>query len=81
MIERKINTDGIAMFHEGNFWIHQGAGGNVTVMYHNCNGGSDRDILLEEEMLERECTYCGPISIPDDLWTLYVLLDGRGIHA
>lgn len=82
MIERKVDEHGFTMLYEGDYWVWPSEGNRNpdTVMYHKCSGGSERDILLEEEMIARKCNFCSPIKCPDDLWTLYVLLDGRGVH-
>jgi hypothetical protein len=85
MVTRKSFELGYTQYHEGEYWLEicEDPGGyrkGRTVIYHKCPKGSDCNILLVEEVFDKECGQCGPVEIPDDLWTLYVLLDGRGVY-
>jgi hypothetical protein len=82
MITQKVSDKGYVEYHIGessDYWIEMSLIDGPAVLYHNCASGRDCDILLEEETRTRECYQCGRVDIPDDLWTLYVLLDGRGV--
>jgi hypothetical protein len=82
MITRKhAEEGGYTTYHEGEYWIEADSEGKgVTVLFHKCTQGSECDILLVDETFIKKCHQCGPVNIPDDLWTLYVLLDGRGVY-
>jgi hypothetical protein len=81
MITRKASEFGYTEYHEDGYWIEVSSEAACrTVLYHECTQGIDCNILLVDETFEKECHQCGPVSIPDDLWTLYVLLDGRGVY-
>jgi hypothetical protein len=82
MITRKYQEGmDYVTYHEGEYWIETDAEGTGrTVMFHTCPMGADCNVLLVEETFNKECSQCGPVKLPDDLWTLYVLLDGRGVY-
>lgn len=79
MITQSTTSFGERLYHDGGMWIHMYDDG-VVILYHTCPEGSEGNVLLVDETYHRKCQRCGPISIPDDLWTLYVLLDGRGVY-
>lgn len=80
MITQSTAKDKVRRFHEGDYWIEMGGKMNrgATTLYHTCSDGRVSNVLYNSEVRARECTMCGPLNIPDDLWTLYVLLGGRG---
>ena len=84
MITHKVSVEGYTQYHEENMWIQiqKGYNGNKprALLYHHCPKGNDSNVLLVEETFERKCHQCGPVEYPDDLWALYVLLDGRGVY-
>jgi hypothetical protein len=79
MITQKVAKQGYIEYHEDDYWMEVNGRNDGPVLYHTCPRGHDCDILLEEETRDKECYQCGKINIPDGLWTLYVLLEGRGV--
>jgi hypothetical protein len=81
MITQKVNKEGLMEYHEDGYWLEMPGDPprNSPSLYHHCPRGRDCDILLEEETRDMKCYQCGDVSIPDGLWTLYVLLEGRGV--
>jgi hypothetical protein len=74
-------------YHEDGYWIElpkrrdtPSSARRQPHLYHHCPMGRECNILLEEETRSKECYQCGRVDIPDGLWTLYVLLDGRGVY-
>ena len=72
------DDDGYTTYRDGDFWMRHYDYG-ATVMYHHCPQGSGSDVLLVDEIQDRRCNHCTKLKFPDDLWTLYVLLEGRGV--
>lgn len=83
MIIHGTTIDGHSTLKEGDCWIEVGGreNGGQTLLYHTCPAGKNNNVLLVDEVYKRECRFCGPVAIPDGLWTLYAMLDGRGVHA
>ena len=77
MITHGTTYDKFTKYQEGDFWIKMQ--GHVAILYHKCCRGADCNVLLTDEIHKSRCNLCGKIKIPDDLWTLYVLLNGRGV--
>jgi hypothetical protein len=57
----------------------KGSRNNGTNLYHHCLKGGTFDVLLDYEVFDRYCNHCGAVEIPDQLWTMYVLMGGRGV--
>ncbi len=80
MVQQGKTHDGYIKYSEGEYWFEvQGSYDKEVTMYHTCPQGTDCNVLLLEETQQRKCFQCGPVEIPDDLWTLYVLMNGRGV--
>ena len=79
MITHSTTHDGYPKYEEDDYWIEMYKY-NTAILYHTCERGADCYVLLADEVRYRRCNLCGTIKIPDDLWTLYVLLDGRGVN-
>jgi hypothetical protein len=80
-VERVVNNDGFTEYHEGKYWFEVfGGDHDEVIMYHECPKGKECNVLFMDEVQRRECTRCGPVEFPDDLWVLYVLMDGRGVN-
>ena len=72
------DDDGYTTYRDGKYWVRHYDYG-AAIMYHPCPKGSGSEVLLESEIKERKCSHCTKLEFPDDLWTLYVLLGGRGV--
>ena len=84
MITHSKSEDGSPIYHEGTYWMEVGGernSGEVN-LYHKCPSGDVvNDVLLVREVRDRKCGHCTGLEIPDDLFTLYVLLGGEGVHG
>jgi hypothetical protein len=80
MITIGKSEDGCTEYHEGDYWIEIRKDGYCAALYHTCPDDPLSNVLLESEVLDRECCVCGPIDVPDELWALFVMLDGRGVR-
>ena len=60
------------LFEEGSFWLARSRG--EIGIYHDCPSlKTNHDILLPEEIQSSECFFCGDITIPDSIKTLWLL--------
>jgi hypothetical protein len=83
MITHETTDEGCPIYREGSYWIEVGGKRNrgETHLYHKCPRGIDCDILLEDEVYNRQCYQCGELQeIPEELLAIYIMLDGRGVH-
>jgi hypothetical protein len=71
------DEDSYTDYHDGNMWLRHYKHG-AAVLYHDCPHGHASNVLLKHEVKRRRCGHCREFEIPNDLWTLYVMLDGEG---
>jgi hypothetical protein len=73
MIETRQNGSRLEYHDNGDCYIKPDWGtDNETTLLHG-----ESCILIGSEISRRECNLHGPIEISDELWALYIMLDGK----
>lgn len=89
MLKYDVDDIGCPIIRDGDCWLEIGGEELETTLYHKCknregtivaNSEGCNDIFLEWEVRERRCNQCDSWPVSDELWSLYVLLDGRGVN-